>query len=149
MNLINPVMSQTLYHISPSLNRNSILATGLELRNQEHSNIPRVARVYFFETLEQAQDYAFWSAFDVKKEMDIWAVSLDDNHVLLPDRHPEMVKNYDAWMSETAIAVNQLSLIGQIAVPANIKSAPPFAQKVQRELHRPEGRGITAYQGKF
>jgi hypothetical protein len=124
----------TFYHISPSLNRESILATGLELRNQEHLNIERIARVYFFETLDQAQDYAFWSAFDVKKEMDIWAVKLSEKHILLPDRHPEMVKYYDAWMSETAIAVNQLSLIGQIPVPANTTSAPPFAQKVQRKF---------------
>lgn len=124
----------TLYHISPTLNRESILATGLELRNQEHANIARVPRVYFFETLEQAQDYAFWSAYDVKKEIDIWEVTLDENHVLLPDRHPEMVKNYDAWMSESAIDVSQLSLVEQVLVPENLKKAPSPAQKVKRKF---------------
>lgn len=121
-----------MFHVSPVANRESILVSGLQPRLQEHLNIQRAPMIYLLETLEQAEDFAFWFALDKQTPMDIWQVTAFDKAALEPDPHPEMAKDYDAWMTPNRVSPERLLRVSTLPTPKSAAEQPPFATKVKK-----------------
>jgi hypothetical protein len=123
---------QVLYHVSRKANRKSIQQQGLLPRVQEFENIKRKPGVYFMQTLDQAKDWAFWSAFDSAAAMDIWKIQLPSDYAVTPDTHPEM-DIYNAWIGYEPVPAENIQVVSTQSVPKSTAQAPPFAKKVANE----------------
>lgn len=125
-----------MFHVSPEQNRGSILAHGLQLLVREHENIARAPAVYLLETLEQAEDYAFWFALHHQKVIDIWQVDDVDPGGLQPDDYPDM-RDYDSWKGFAPVEAERLHLVKTQPLPKNASEAPPFCSRVAPKAPSP------------
>lgn len=123
---------QVVYHVSRKSNRKSIQQQGLLPRVQEFENIKRKPGVYFMQTLDQAKDWAFWSALDSMVTMDVWKIQLPENYRIVPDTHPEM-DIYDAWVGYEPVPSEYIQVVSTQSVPKSTSEAPPFAKKITHE----------------
>ena len=123
--------TRTMFHVTRSRNRKSILNSGLEPRNVEFENAKRRPGIYLFETLEQARDWAFWCALDWQVPLDIWEVHIPDDYELTQETHPEIIDKYDAWICYQIINPLDLRLNFTQKTPKSSKDAPPFATKLR------------------
>lgn len=99
-----------LYHVSKESNRTSILANGLEARNQEDLNIHRKPGVYLFSSLDDAREWAHWGKLTYKEPYDIWKVVLPSDYELTKDSHPEM-KDFNSYVGYDTILNDTIKLL--------------------------------------
>lgn len=99
----------TLYHVSKSSNRDSILNNGLLPRNKEDLNIHRRPGVYMFSLLADAKEWAHWGKLTYSEPYDIWKISLPGDYRIVKDSHPEM-QEFSAVVVYDPIPANWLTL---------------------------------------
>ena len=123
----------TIYHVSRSSNRQSILQQGLLPKNVEFENIERQPAIHGFETMDQARDWAFFFAMDIGQAVDIWQILVGNLPIKL-DPSEEMQEAYDSWIITDPIPVSQIRLVGSQKAHTSTKHAPPTAKKVREGL---------------
>jgi ribosomal protein S18 acetylase RimI-like enzyme len=97
------------YHISPTINRASILEHGLRAQIQEFIDINRPAGVYVFKTEQNAINFAhntWWNFSGAERGLDLWKVKIEST-VLKVDDHPEVK---DAYYTSDSVPVANLKL---------------------------------------
>jgi hypothetical protein len=122
-----------LYHVSRSSNRESIIAQGLKPQNVEFIHIDRDPAVYGFETLNQAQDWAFFFAMDIGESVDIWKMNVRGMHVEL-DPSDEMQEAYDSWIVKSPIPPQQIKFVKSMPAHTSTRHAPPLSVKVRPRI---------------
>lgn len=122
-----------LFHTSKASNRSSILKTGLEPRNQEYENIKRLPGIYMFESLAQAKEWAYWSAFTELEPIDIWKIQVPKTYKLVRDKHSEM-NIYNAVIGYDTISPNILTLVKTQRVEKSSKNAPKIAPLIKSDI---------------
>jgi hypothetical protein len=124
----------TIYHVSRSENRDSILSNGLIPQNVEFAHINRTPAIHGFETLDQARDWAFFFAMDVQDPVDIWQIDVGNLPIQM-DPSKEMQEAYDSWIIKVPVPVSQIKLVGSEKVHTSTKYAPPTAKKLRPRLY--------------
>lgn len=125
-----------VYHVSRKRNRGSILKLGLAPKTKEHTHILRKPGVFAFETLEQAQDWAWNWAHEAKEPMDIWEVNVRNSDDLQPDPSREMQEIYDCWVIYKPVPVTDLRLSAIQPIPQGFfyKTSNPKKLRYLQEL---------------
>ena len=125
-----------VYHVSRKRNRGSILKLGLAPKTKEHTHILRKPGVFAFETLEQAQDWAWNWAHEAKEPMDIWEVNVRNSGDLQPDPSREMQEIYDCWVIYKPVPVTDLRLSAIQPIPQGFfyKTSNPKKLRYLQEL---------------
>lgn len=114
---VDPPLPYFMYHVSRKRNRGSILKLGIVPKTREHTHILRRPGVFAFETLEQAEDWAWNWAYEVKEPMDIWAIKVENSDLWLPDPSREMQRLYDCWVIYQKIPLSDIRLLASQPVP--------------------------------
>lgn len=109
--------AHTMYHVSAKANRASIQRLGLEPRQSLYPWIKRKPAVFLLATLQQAQDWAFYTALDQRKPQDCWQVQVPAHVQLMPDPATDMQEIYSSWMTHSSIDASQLRLVCTQPVP--------------------------------
>lgn len=121
---------ESLYHVSKTKNRASILRTGLTPRVQEFTDIERTPGIYFFDDLLQAKDWAFYFAMDEHEEVDIWEVRPEQKYIVYEENHPEIVDIYDAWIGYAPIKSKHMHVVYTQKTPTSTALPPkPFVKR--------------------
>lgn len=128
---------RTLYHTSPTDNRESIMDSGLEPRIQLHTALKRKPGVYMFETLPQAKEWAYFSAATYHEPYDIWRITVPRSYKLIRDLHPEM-DIYNAVIGYETIPPESLKLVKRQGVPRGPLRLDPSPPRVPSDITEDE-----------